>query len=351
MNKRFENIQVLRGIAITGVVVFHVMLMEKKWGGGQRLLDDLWAIGQSGVDLFFIISGFVLMISAPRRYRKVEDIPTFFLNRVSRIYPLYWLYSLPLIILFWVAPTLINPSTGGRINWIQSFFLLPQDTLPLLMVGWVLVYEMYFYLLFGLMLFVNEKHRVKLLSAWGFILVAANLTGIQTTSDGPITIKAILTSPMNLEFIVGAFIARFIQAGFIKGRLICLGIGLAGIVFAVFFAFINPDVALFKHQTRVMLFCLPYALIVYGLAAREIKSSKVDLKFFKPLGDASYSIYLSHTLIINGIGWVWALINARQHHFFWLSLMIIISMGYGLKSYRLIEIPLITNAKKLLRIA
>jgi len=133
-DNRIHSIQALRGFGALSVVLFHIMLMEVKWGSGYMLLPRLMDIGASGVDLFFVISGFVMATVTRGVFQKKGSVVTFLYNRISRIYPLYWFYSLILLCVFMVRPGLINPTMGNQVNILESFLLLPQNVFPLLMV-------------------------------------------------------------------------------------------------------------------------------------------------------------------------------------------------------------------------
>jgi peptidoglycan/LPS O-acetylase OafA/YrhL len=93
MNK-FLSIQALRGIAALGVVAFHSLSIEQKYSNGDSLLPDFFRLGQSGVDLFFVISGFVMVTVTKERFKINGESMRFLWGRLSRIYPTYWFYFL-----------------------------------------------------------------------------------------------------------------------------------------------------------------------------------------------------------------------------------------------------------------
>jgi exopolysaccharide production protein ExoZ len=100
--------------------------------------------GIAGVNLFFALSGFIMVVVAGHYTAPID----FLWRRVTRIYSTYWLVSLPVLALVISAPTFVNSSIQTPISLWRSFLLIPDRSLPLLAVGWTLVHEMYYYLVF-----------------------------------------------------------------------------------------------------------------------------------------------------------------------------------------------------------
>ena len=134
MNK-LPSLQALRGIAVLGVVAFHSLSIEQKYSGGDILLPDLLRVGQSGVDLFFVISGFVMVTVTEGRFERSSEIMWFLWGRITRIYPTYWFYFLLTAAVFLVKPNWVNSSQGHQTQLISSFLLLPSNQLPLVMIA------------------------------------------------------------------------------------------------------------------------------------------------------------------------------------------------------------------------
>jgi peptidoglycan/LPS O-acetylase OafA/YrhL len=153
---KVQNVQALRGAAILLVVVYHTWTIERRYGGGPGLLSDWVAVGLSGVDLFFVISGFIMVTVTKSLVPGLTTATNFLYHRAARIYPIYWIYSLMLLPIFLVRPDMVNSSQGNQVDLLASFLLLPQRLLPLLQVGWTLVHEIYFYLIFALFLSIKR---------------------------------------------------------------------------------------------------------------------------------------------------------------------------------------------------
>jgi len=124
--------------------------------------------GHFGVDIFFVISGFVMMLSTEMTADK------FFLKRIVRIVPTYWFFTIGVFLIALILPDVLKNTTANPVHLIKSFFFVPFDkngvgVTPILALGWTLNYEMYFYLLFAIALKLNRNYRGELAT---FMLVA-----------------------------------------------------------------------------------------------------------------------------------------------------------------------------------
>lgn len=150
------SIQVARGIAALAVVAYHASLTQVKYFSGVDVLPTFFSFGQFGVDLFFVISGFVMVLTTSAKHCALRESGKFLWNRFFRIYPTYWVYYLALVPVFLLLPGFVNSSEGGKVDLLTSFFLLPSSTLPLLLVAWTLTLEVWFYLVFAIILMLRS---------------------------------------------------------------------------------------------------------------------------------------------------------------------------------------------------
>ena len=291
MNK-IQNIQALRGIAVLAVVFFHLMTIEQKYGGTQTILPDFFNFGMFGVDLFFVISGFIMIAVTRGKFQNLKQATRFLYHRASRIYPTYWFYSLLVLGVFLFKPTLVNSSQGNEVNILASFLLLPSEKLPLVMVGWTLIHEMYFYLVYFIfLLLVAEKHLMKALVSWVLAIVMVN---IYFELNGPI--EKLIFHPLTIEFVMGCFLgiyfSRTINKNKYRNSLLFLAAS------AVFIASIYGH-NLYQSYTghiepqnwwRVLIFGIPAIIIVFCFLSAE-RNGFIIHSSIGNIGDASYSIY------------------------------------------------------------
>jgi exopolysaccharide production protein ExoZ len=262
------SIQYLRAAAAIGVVVFHQLQM-RHW---------LFLIGEHGVDLFFVISGFIMVALTDARH---STAGTFVLDRIARIVPPYWLATACAFLLAAVDPHFYHGSTDLALL-AKSLAFIPSinpfgQVQPTLYLGWTLNYEMFFYAVFALTLLM-PRGRLVLLSTLFALLV---LTGALLRPTG--AMESVYTDPLLLEFAAGAILGRVFGAGTHRAAVplqacVALAVALALAVLSLCF----PRLAFGAGAV---------ALIAIGLLL-ERAGYMPRMAWLKQVGDASFAIYL-----------------------------------------------------------
>jgi len=337
--RKLEWIQVLRAVAVMMVVLFHLGTIEGKYGGGGSLLPAWVESGIAGVDLFFVISGFVMATLMRGAFANPRNALGFLARRAERIYPPYWFYTALVLAVWLLKPAWVNSSQGGRIDFVSSFLLLPMDGLPALMVGWSLVFEMFFYLVMAAFLaWLPERRFGWGLAGWAALTVIFSLS--LRDRGGPWVQVAV--NPMALEFIAGAALALIWHKG--RGTVpFLIGLpALAAIPFAytAYAPYASDSFA--GWWMRIFLF-LPCALILMMAALSRERKRRPAPRWLVVIGDASYSIYLSHVLVLSALGRVWTPFSGpgSWDNAIALPLLALATVGAGLASHRWLEVPVL----------
>ncbi|MEM9573021.1 MAG: acyltransferase [Pseudomonadota bacterium] len=309
---KLKSIQSLRGIAALLVFLCHLFAIEQQAARRPDLLTSFWNNGAHGVDLFFVISGFVIVWVAADARTGCGPSMRFLYARAARIYPLWWLCAAAMAGAYWAlsgmpwdAPRLAQYGMSGDDHLIRSFLLLPQAHHPVLGVGWTLVHEIYFYLVFALMILIlPASTRLYGLTIWASVILIGSIAGgAKEFADSLIPLAL---HPMTLEFILGAYAAYLIKSGIQRFARMSLFVGLLGFAGAfweldqVFLQGVDYVVYDMLAWRRTIVFGIPSVLIVYGLVALERQSrwrGKL-LALFEKLGDWSYALYLCHSLVL-----------------------------------------------------
>lgn len=292
-SRKLLLLQVGRGAAANLVVLFHLHAVQHKYFDGA-FLPDASRLGAAGVDFFFVLSGFIMAGVAGRGISAAH----FLWQRAVRIYPMYWLMTLIVLAVWMARPDMVNASMEGPVSLWRSFALFPADNLPLLAVGWTLVFEVYFYLVFAAIM-ASRLSLASGLCIWFGGYCCASFAAPSASSP----VIHLMTSPLNLEFMAGAAIGiawksvplpfqRLSKTIAALVTLACLSIAARLDVIA------SPGL----EWLRAALFGIPSALIVYALSAAEQKRSISVPRLLTQLGDWSYVVYLSHVLILSALG-------------------------------------------------
>ena len=306
---QLRSIQALRAIAAVAVMLAHMQGVEARQTSGDVLLSDMWLTGVSGVDLFFVISGFIMVWVAGDSPPGLKQSSRFLFARTMRIYPLWWLFASAMAVYFWVsyglpwdAETLERLNTTGPEHLIKSFFLIPHDAFPILPLGWTLMHEMYFYLVFAGLLLLPRTWRIPACAIWAFIIlgsISAQLTGFYAN-----TLLSLVLFPMTLEFLMGAAVAWAIKAGLTRFAHLALIAGGIWLIVALATIDFGSDSMVLLPTQRTFAYGPAFALLIYSVVALE-KTTEIARHIPEPLvqlGDWSYSLYLCHLLVISAVG-------------------------------------------------
>lgn len=344
---RLDHVQALRGLAAMLVLFAHLALIEGRTAANPILPSSLdW--GMMGVDLFFVISGFI-MVYVTRDWQDGggRRVPEFLFARATRIYPLYWVVTAALFAVWLVRPDLVFSSSPNNPTVINTLFLMPGWAYPLLEVGWTLVYEMMFYVLFALLLFLPRRFRPLGLLTWAAIALAGNLLDWQSQIPAvSVTSTAIafhLFNPLVFEFLAGAAVGWLYlkRTGDKTVSLALIMFGLIGMGLWLFSAVPFED-----GWPRVLRLTLPAGALVLGAAWLSSTPVKAP-RFAVTLGDWSYSLYLTHLLSLVAMSKLWQMSGLQDLPSpLLIALLLSVSLIVAGLTYRFIEKPLINLARR-----
>jgi exopolysaccharide production protein ExoZ len=327
------SIQWLRAIAAVFVVIFHTLYYSNtltEQFGQPPIKTPGFAAWWFGFHLFFVVSGFI-MIHTTRDFGTPGAPKRFLLRRIIRVVPLYWLLTIPLAIGALLAPQAFGITTNKYQYILSSFFFLRvaragDDLRPLLGQGWTLDYEMFFYVAFAVALLLPRRWGIAALTI-GFSGLA--LLGRHVSTDTPILFT--LTDDMILEFLFGVYIGLAYEYGWrMSGWMAAVAV-FAG------FVWVAPD----PSGPTFLINGLPAALVVVGFVLGPRLNASVGTRWLEHIGDASYSLYLTHTFVLLPYRTVWA--RAVGDHLpvaLYLVSSVAIAILLALVVYRYVERPM-----------
>jgi exopolysaccharide production protein ExoZ len=287
----FLGVQILRGLAALVVVLQHDSVAMAERAFDSSLKFD-W--GQCGVDIFFAISGFVMVLVTAGSWGRMGVAGPFLVRRLIRVVPLYWMFTAFKILLLLAMPSLALSTVLTQWHVISSFLFIPDSALgPIVMVGWTLCFEMLFYLLFAGTL-VMRLQPVMWLSG---LLVALAFAGTFRTGSWAAPTK--LLDPLRLEFILGMLIGvAALHRRFLPMRF-ALALAAASVVALLCTEVLGND----ARAIRLVVWGIPAALLLASVVSLEDWLRARPIKWLVALGAWSYSLYLSHGFVVD-FAWV-----------------------------------------------
>jgi exopolysaccharide production protein ExoZ len=290
------SIQILRAVAALAIVLHHGLheadQLARKAGGTFAWQNVLPL--QAGVDLFFVISGFVMVHASRDHFGSRAVVLPFLRRRIARIAPIYWAVTLLFILLSFTGLAPLNRAAPDVAEIAATILFLPwlrPDGLvqPVYSLGWTLNYEMFFYLLFALVLPLRRDLAVPLLVGVLMLLVAAGHVIPQSA-----TALHFWTRPIILEFGLGMIIGHMALSGIAPTRAMAAVLMVSAAALLVL-----GTVAPTLLPDRTLLYGLPAALLVTAALAFPGNSTDPP-RLLTSLGDASYALYLLHPFVLRG---------------------------------------------------
>jgi exopolysaccharide production protein ExoZ len=328
-------IQYLRGIAALMVVWFHAV-------GQVPGMDTFFAsrFGGSGIDLFFVISGFIMTVTTQSAPVTATE---FMRRRIVRVVPLYWLLTLAMVALWWCVPALFKTLLVTPLTLAQSLLFIPhfshsfpQNAWPLLVPGWTLNYEMFFYLVFALSLLVSTR--------WRFPMLALTLGGLVAAGYalGPFE-NAVLrtyTNSILLEFMAGALLGLWWGRPHSEPPVIVSTLAVAS-GFAFMLLRNSPP---FDHFNQM----LGAVLVVFG--ALNAAYAHWDSRVLRGLGDSSYSLYLTHIFTLGAFRSLWTRVVPETTNILLASLYMLMALAasaaVGYLAFKWLETPMLQTLNR-----
>lgn len=293
---QLKSIQALRAVAALGVLTLHAATEKLSHLGGEPGPFKNFLLGAAGVDLFFVISGFVMVYSSQSLFGRADAPQKFFLRRLARIAPLYWAVTAVIIVYIYAVHGAKLWEIYSPASLVASFLFWPYPRIdgyafPVHLLGWTLNFEMFFYAVFAVAIVLPRRAAV---AAVCVALAALVIVGRYVALPLPFQFWS---NSIILEFCLGMLIAAAYREGVRLPPIAAWSLGVAAC--AGFAAAAMPS-----GEWRVLFWGLPSAALVASCAlSASTWQPEPAGRFFGLLGDASYSLYLVHPLTFPLVRW------------------------------------------------
>ncbi len=291
-----NSIQVLRGIASLLVLLFHLTVYSNQYFKFS-FLNNFFNFGKYGVDVFFVLSGFIISYTSIREFCNLKKIFPFIIRRIIRIFPTYWIVISLLFLMQLLFPSFYNVHTLFSGEFILSAYLLFPSYTMYNAVYWTLSYELFYYGLFTMCFILPQKNMIALFFIiYTIVLFLIPLSG--HSFENLNTWKMIITSPLNVEFFAGVLCSVIVLKMPLKLAIPLIVSG--GLLFLTSGICSNNGLTtIFSNSfDRVLFFGFPSTLIILGMVKYEMNVKIKIPRILILLGESSYTLYLFHLPII-----------------------------------------------------
>ncbi|WP_051180315.1 acyltransferase family protein [Caballeronia insecticola] len=336
MKDKLHSVQALRALAAVVVIALH-MSLEVGFRGWSRHVSQVFeGWGNFGVDVFFVISGVIMIVTTGNVTPSRASAAAFLKARLIRIVPLYWLCSTVMVMMLVLLHTQFAHNRLDPAHAVCSYLFLPCENrytghwFPVLPTGWTLVYEMWFYLTFACALLVTRRRA----EAVAIFFLCSTALGFLWS--GGLAFRT-YTNPLMLEFVAGCCIGELYRRGTMLSKklsavLFVLG---AGLMIAT-----NP-ITVGDHE-RVVFWGIPAALLVAGALFLERAGAWRSARLVETIGDASYSLYLTHVLLMYALSVIARKLDSSMRlpgDAVWAA-FVVAAVVLGVITYRYVELPI-----------
>ena len=346
---KLNNLQILRFVAASMVLFSHVQHQAAK-----LFVEDTsfvpfepvyWA---GGVDIFFVISGFIMYYIASEQFGVAGAPREFLLKRLARIAPPYWFFTMLMVLATFIFANHISHPDFNVSLLVSSLFFVPKLNnygmfYPVLMLGWTLNFEFFFYLVFSVSLLLSRRIGIVFIAV--FMCFVVSLQYLFHLGSSPF---AFYSNSIVFEFLFGIALAILFR----KGWRLPAVLGWVIVVFAIISMVVLQGLGISNHfwEYRFLWMGLPALVLCAGfvlIGGRKGKSPSCLVLCLSFFGDASYSLYLSHPFSLNFISLLWVKFDLALP-WLYVAASCVISLACAIVVYFFIEMPMVGFFARLL---
>jgi exopolysaccharide production protein ExoZ len=341
LKKKFEVIQAFRFVA-----AFMVIILHSTFYTSERLDPNapIYSQGHNGVRLFFVISGFVMIISSESLKKLASGWKIFSEKRILRIVPIYWIITTYKLLVLVFASALVYHAKIDFTNILKSYFFIPAKNIdgeisPLLGVGWTLNFEMFFYFLFAIAL----AFRLNVLAFLSAIFIPLAFLSIFKTPASPVI--SFYADPIIIDFLLGMIAAKLI----LSAKKISPTLATIFIITGLLYLFVPQirSLSVLYAYDQITGGIASFMVIYGGICIEKTLQNKIP-SWLIYLGGASYSLYLVHPISAPLAPAVFKYLHLKWT---WLSVLlsVLTSITAGVLFYKYCEVPLTKFLSHLMR--
>jgi exopolysaccharide production protein ExoZ len=341
MSTYLPRVQALRFAAAAMVLFGHVQHKLPQVPGldlsqHEALANATFFAG--GVDIFFVLSGFIMVTITARDFGRAGAPAEFLLRRWARIVPSYWLFTSAMLVSMLLLSDYVQHDRMSAAHTLASYFFIPAlngygEMYPALILGWTLNFEMFFYIVFAAMLGFRRQRGWLLIGA---VVGAFGLAGLFAAPAAPPL--AFWCNPIVFEFLFGMVLGHVHNTGLRWPRALGALVGLAG--FGLLYGGATLSTPSPFWPARFVFMGLPaLAICAAAVLTQQAAYTGRLQRLLLLAGDASYALYLSHPFVLSALALLWLRVGAGEPLVFML-VAVLACIGFAIAFHRCLEKPI-----------
>lgn len=300
-----NSVHAIRALAALLVAFLHSFSREQL--ETDAILPHWLEFARIGTDMFFVMSGAVMVYATSNRARGFKSAASYLYDRVTRVYPVYWIATAATLALWFASGHKLMAHLVRHPEAWSTVLLIPNGHIPALLVAWTLSHLLLFYFLFSLTLMAPKKALPSILGIWLAAVLLMRLAG--WGQEGAPPLLHFLSHQASIEFIAGVVLMRMAMSGVKISPALLFGVGAVWLVGFVIAAGPNPSPDIFSNGTlRLEEVGIPAILFAGAAIFYDVQHKRKLHPAVKFLADISFGVYLMHILALAFVGRVWSMV-------------------------------------------
>lgn len=302
---RLNSVHAIRALAALLVATLHILSRENL--EPDSILPHWLEYARIGTDLFFVMSGAVMVYATSSRAHSAGQGISFLYDRLTRIFPVYWIATAAALALWFFSGQRVLANLIRDPEAWSTMLLIPNGHIPALLVAWTLSHLMFFYLMFSLILTAPKRVTPYILGAWALAVLVMRLAGWHHVDSPPFL--RFLAHQASWEFIAGVLLMQAAMRGKTLPPFLLFGAGAAWLLTCMILAGPNPDLQLFYNgDLRFLEVGVPAMLFAGGAIFFDVRHKRTLAKPIRFLADISFGVYLTHIIALAFVGRVLSMV-------------------------------------------
>lgn len=300
---RLNSVHAIRALAALLVATLHTFSREQQ--EIDSFLPHWLEFARIGTDMFFVMSGAVMVYATANRPHNSAQATSFLYDRLTRVLPVYWIATAATLSVWFLSGEKLMAQMIRQPEPWSTILLIPNGHIPALLVAWTLSHLILFYFLFSLILAAPKRAMPYILLGWAFVVLLMRLAGWHHEGQPPLL--RFLAHQASWEFIAGVALMQAAMSGVRLPWLALFGLGAAWLLACILAAGPDPSAQIFYNgDLRFLEVGVPAMLFAAAAIFHDVQHKRKLPGVVRFMADISFGVYLTHIMALALVGRIWS---------------------------------------------